>query len=327
MIEYEALAESRQIDAPALLSLAKWHSEGVAAALVTIVYIDGKSPRSVGAQMAVNEYGDAIGYLTGGCLEQELARMAVETMQSGTNRLERYGKGSRFIDMRLPCGSGIDVYFDQGLSGGLSERAAAALRARTPFSLRTDLRLGATQFRQLTADEAGKAQEPQNDGIFERLYPPAVQVNLFGAGLAVVQLAHLLETAGVSARLLASDVLTKTAATAMGLTPRDLPASTDDLPLADDWTAAVVMFHQHEKEIPILANLLRGAGFYFGAVGSGGVNAERLATLAQRGLSPAELGRLTAPAGLVPGAKTATELAVGIMADILRKARMPGGGR
>jgi xanthine dehydrogenase accessory factor len=39
-------------------------------ALVTLVGIEGSSPRAVGAQMAVSETGDWIGYLSGGCLER-----------------------------------------------------------------------------------------------------------------------------------------------------------------------------------------------------------------------------------------------------------------
>lgn len=68
-----------------------------------------QGPRTVGAQMAVTESGLAQGYLTGGGLEAELVLRGKQVIGEGSNVLERYGKGSRFFDLRLPCGSAIDI--------------------------------------------------------------------------------------------------------------------------------------------------------------------------------------------------------------------------
>lgn len=97
----------QNIDRQPLEVMAEWRRGG----LLTIVAIDGKGPRSVGAQMVVAEDGSVHGYLTGGCLEGELKAVAQQVIAKECNELRRYGKGSPYIDMRLPCGAGIDVYF------------------------------------------------------------------------------------------------------------------------------------------------------------------------------------------------------------------------
>lgn len=45
-------------------------------ALVTLVLIDGASPRMLGAQMAVDEDGEWVGYLSGGCVERVIVTEA-----------------------------------------------------------------------------------------------------------------------------------------------------------------------------------------------------------------------------------------------------------
>src|SRR3546814_1995694 len=81
--------------------------EGLSFALATIVAADG-GPRPVGAQMVVTET-DSWGFLSGGCIESDVARNGREVIRDGRVRTLVYGKGSPFIDITLPCGGRIDV--------------------------------------------------------------------------------------------------------------------------------------------------------------------------------------------------------------------------
>ena len=47
---------------------------GERVALITLVKIEGSSPRPLGAQMAVSETGEWVGYLSGGCIERPWLR-------------------------------------------------------------------------------------------------------------------------------------------------------------------------------------------------------------------------------------------------------------
>ena len=90
--------------------LASWTRDGKRCALVTLVGVDGNAPRAEGAQMAVSESRTMVGLPFGGCLEAAIALEAVAAIKAGKPRLLRYGKGSPYLDIRLPCGSGLDVF-------------------------------------------------------------------------------------------------------------------------------------------------------------------------------------------------------------------------
>src|SRR3546814_4792955 len=85
--------------------------EGLSFALATIVAADG-GPRPVGAQMVVTET-DSWGFLSGGCIESDVARNGREVIRDGRVRTLVYGKGSPFIDIRLPCGGRIEVAIER----------------------------------------------------------------------------------------------------------------------------------------------------------------------------------------------------------------------
>ncbi len=94
-------------DYAALVYVAK-----VAASLCTIVAIDGSFSRRYGAQLAVGRDGTLVGDITDNCLQNEMATQATTAARDGNTKLLRYGKGSPFIDFRLPCGSGLDILID-----------------------------------------------------------------------------------------------------------------------------------------------------------------------------------------------------------------------
>ncbi len=84
------------------------HASGSPFAIATLVETSGPAPRELGAQMLIT--GDQHwGYLSGGCIEADVARHAREAMAEGKPRLLRYGEGSPWIDIRLACGTGISV--------------------------------------------------------------------------------------------------------------------------------------------------------------------------------------------------------------------------
>ena len=123
------------------------------AALCTIVGIDGSFSRRCGAQLAVGRDGTLVGDMADNCLQNELAAQAAISAREGIIKLLRYGKGSPFIDFRLPCGSGLDILIDPNpemalLSGcvdDLAARKASALPLPTPRGADHDL-LRARQF-------------------------------------------------------------------------------------------------------------------------------------------------------------------------------------
>lgn len=149
-----------------LPAVSRWRRAGLRVCMVTVVGIEGVGPRPVGAQMAVAENGTYVGYLSGGCLEQAVALEAKAAISDGKNRLVRYGKGSPYFDVKLPCGSGLDLYFDQNLEMALLDRLDELRAARQPLALRTNLATGVSTLGLII----GVRGVPTSNGTTDRSY-------------------------------------------------------------------------------------------------------------------------------------------------------------
>ena len=100
-------------------------------------------------------------------------------------------------------------------------------------------------------------------------------------------------------------------------------ASFDKLGL-DARTAVVALTHASHIDDEALTAALRSPCLYIGALGSRVTHAKRLERLAAAGFTPHELQRIHAPIGLAIGAKGPAEIAVSILAEIIKVARGAG---
>ena len=95
------------------------------AALITIIGLDGPFSRPLGAQLTVSGSHQFAGSISGGCLERALTEEAQVAMKEGTNRVLRYGTGSPYLDVRLPCGGGINLHVDVNIDRSELQQAIA----------------------------------------------------------------------------------------------------------------------------------------------------------------------------------------------------------
>ncbi|MGO9172367.1 MAG: XdhC family protein [Rhodomicrobium sp.] len=294
--------------------LAAWSERGERCALVTLIGVDGNAPRAEGAQMAVSESGSYAGYISGGCLENAIALEAVAAIEAEKPRLLRYGKGSPYFDIRLPCGSGLDVFIQPALDNALIRDMRNRMERREPFALRIGLATGAGSL-----ETAAPGQQTQQDGEdFVRVYTPPLQCLVIGSSPIAVKLAELAASAGFETAFYAPDT--------ENVPSFPFPVSVYPLGSrphfnADPWTAAVLAFHDHEKELPVFAELLKGSCFFITAIGSRNAHAARKRSLAEAGFSETDIARIQSPAGLVPGLKSASLVALSILAQVVAAAR------
>jgi xanthine dehydrogenase accessory factor len=89
----------------------------------------------------------------------------------------------------------------------------------------------------------------------------------------------------------------------------------------DRWTAVVSTTHDAGLDEGALAAALRGGALYVGALGSRRRAPERRQRLAELGLDQAEIARVRSPVGLRIGAASPYEIAIAILADIVRVRR------
>jgi xanthine dehydrogenase accessory factor len=96
----------------------------------------------------------------------------------------------------------------------------------------------------------------------------------------------------------------------------------------DGRTALCLLTHDPKFDVPLLEVALRLPEVgYVGAMGSRRTHDERRVQLVGRGLTEAELARLSSPIGLDLGAVTPEETAISIAAEILLDRRQATGGR
>ncbi|MEZ5916598.1 MAG: XdhC family protein [Parvularculaceae bacterium] len=72
----------------------------------------------------------SVGSISSGCLERAIISEALASITRGKGALERYGKGSRFVDVVLPCGSGVDILYT--VDPSLDEIEASMRRLDAP---------------------------------------------------------------------------------------------------------------------------------------------------------------------------------------------------
>ena len=308
-------------DEDVLPQLQRWHSEGQRTALVTLIGVEGGAPRQPGAQMAVAEDGRYAGYLSGGCLEQAVALEAQAAIAEGQNRLVRYGRGSPYFDIKLPCGSGLDLYFDQALGPAQVSEMNALRASRQLFVLRTALTTGESVVEQGTLKEP-VGQSRREGEQFRRVYTPNLRLLLLGTGPTLAGMASLAAATGIELAIRSPDEATKAELAGAGfrmfLDDDEVAYAIERLDIA---SAAVLFFHDHEQEPELLARLLKTRSFYIGVLGNHAVHRERLAVLTARGFAEADLARIRAPVGLIAGAKSKATLAIGALAEMMAEAK------
>nr|WP_318381447.1 XdhC family protein [uncultured Enterobacter sp.] len=264
---------------------------GLAAALVTLVEIRGGAARPLGTQMAVREDGVYCGFVSGGCVESAAAHEAMQAIAAGEDRTVRYGQGSPWFDIVLPCGGGIALHIHclravhplLAVLNALEQRRAAGLR----FHPRTQTLTSSTEI----------SQTGWTHDAFDVAYRPQARALIFGRSIEAQMTASIAQAAGY-------DVLTRE-----GFAP-------DLTRLIDADTAVILLYHDLHKELPVLQAALAAAPFYLGALGSRRTHDARVTRLAELGWGEQDLARIKAPIGLFAKARDAQSLALSVIADV-----------
>lgn len=91
-----------------------WKCAGLAVALATVVRTWGSSPRPAGAKLAVNEKGEFIGSVSGGCIEPAVIAEALEVMRGEPPRVIAYGVSDETAwEVGLACGGKVEILVEE----------------------------------------------------------------------------------------------------------------------------------------------------------------------------------------------------------------------
>jgi xanthine dehydrogenase accessory factor len=276
-------------------------------ALATIVALDGGGPRPVGAQMVIGERVLS-GFLSGGCLEADVAGHADACLADGEPRRLVYGTGSPWPDIRLLCGARIELMVERIAPDDAAVARLLALRdARVPAEWISDGR------RRLCAPpiETPLAWE----GAFRRVFEPVPKLVVFGGDPTALAVAQLGSLAGFETTLVRPKGPEAPPPYPIAYSREEASAALSAIGL-DRWTAVAVATHEAEADHAALTVALPSKAFYVGALGARRRAGDRLAWLRAAGVDEADIARLRTPIGLDIGGKAPWEVAISVLAEI-----------
>jgi xanthine dehydrogenase accessory factor len=144
--------------------LHRWAEEGHDFAVATVVSVSGSAPREPGAALAVNDAGEAVGSVSGGCVEGAVYDLCLQALADGRPVLERFGYSDETaFAVGLTCGGVIDVLVAPVRAGAdgwdLFTAAVSAAHRGEPVAL--------ARVVDGPAELAGQALVVRSDGSFE----------------------------------------------------------------------------------------------------------------------------------------------------------------
>jgi xanthine dehydrogenase accessory factor len=91
-----------------------WWQEGRTVAMATVVATWRSAPRPAGASMLLGPDGEAVGSVSGGCVEGAVYELSQEVVESGEPVLQRYGiSDDDAFAVGLTCGGILDVFVEK----------------------------------------------------------------------------------------------------------------------------------------------------------------------------------------------------------------------
>ena len=93
--------------------LDRWQRLGKRVAIARVVDIEGSGPREPGAAMAVNEDGEVIGSVSGGCVEGAVVTEALDILRTNDRRVVTFGySDDEAFAVGLTCGGTIHLFIE-----------------------------------------------------------------------------------------------------------------------------------------------------------------------------------------------------------------------
>lgn len=329
-----------------------WFDKGRSVAMATVIKTWGSSPRPAGALMAITDQGEISGSVSGGCVESAVIDAAQEVLSGGSPIRLHFGVAHEEAwEVGLSCGGEIEVFVRVFTPENLDQwREAIAREERFCIALviegsQTDIGSNWCVFRNgemlgdpaqpdPTSDLQAAAIAALSDGktalielttdqiqeVFLQVVEPPRKLVLVGGVHIAIPLASLADTVGFEVIV---------------IDPRRLFSTTDRFPavkrLLQEWpqdafkrlvlsesTAVVMLTHDPKIDDPAVKIALASPAFYVGALGSRKTHQKRLDRLTEQGVDPIDLKQVHAPVGLNLGASTPEEIALAILAEIVK---------
>ena len=306
-------------------------------AMATVVGTWGSSPVPLGGHLVVAPDERFEGSVSGGCVEAEVIYAALEVIKSGQPKLLDFGVSNETAwRAGLPCGGRIEVFvepLDASRDAPFLDELITARRDRKPFVVKKALAGGA---RHVFRDRTSMPQEARDclEGAGVRVAEDAAGRHFYQS-LALTT--HVIIIGATHIGQVLSDLALRIGWKVTVVDPREAfstesrfgsvarhtgwPAEALSEIGLDYRTAVVGLTHVGQIDDEGLITALRSECFYVGALGSRRTHEKRVERFKAKGVTGEEIALIHAPVGLAIGAKGPEEIAVSILAEIVREQR------
>lgn len=302
-------------DTEVLVQAIEWLESGHSIELVTVARTWGSSPRPPGSIAAVRNDGHIVGSVSGGCIEKQLAiriddatRAQAFSHEISNDEARRFG---------LPCGGHLELVFEKMHDAGDLKKILLSMQQRKRLARTVNLSENTTT-NQIQYKEVDRSVEfSYNGSQLTKVFGPGWRMLLIGAG----QLSRYVAQFSVA---LDYEVIV--------CEPREEFASSFDIPgvtvtsvlpdeavlkyATDHHSVVLALTHDSNLDDSALIEALPSNAYYVGALGSRANNDRRRKRLT--GIGVEKVDRLHGPVGLAIGSRSAAEIAISIMAELVQ---------
>lgn len=315
------------LDIQVLENALTWVSKQRCIWLCTVLQTWGSAPRAPGSLLAVSQEGAVCGSLSGGCIEQDF----LQRLAAGDHRLPsqqvRYGTGGLSPNVALPCGGSLNVLIEYLPASAETEHYLTQMlqALRGEVSLEKQITPGQPGRLLPTDIITGRPRVTQQANGLVLTLSAATTLLIAGLSPVAEYCMHFARMLGFHIQVCEhrdawlAEFDARTMLNSGVEMIRCFPARHLEQHGCPAHTAVLSLTHDARIDDLTLVEACHTSAFYIGALGSQSTSERRRVRLAEMGeLSAEQLARISAPVGMALGSKTPPEIALAIMADIVR---------
>ncbi|MFC0339095.1 xanthine dehydrogenase accessory factor [Kushneria avicenniae] len=318
----------RHLDLQVIQQAREWACTHDTLWLCTVLGTYGSSPRAPGSMLVATGDGQHVGSLSGGCVEEAFIESLQDGAFSSPATIVRYGESQEESQrLQLPCGGVLEVLIERlVVNDELKvhlEVLEATLLGRKCLIRRVNPETG--RYR-VVLDESpnGPSVSRNGQGQVEIRVGPALRLILAGISPVAGFCAQFARALGYEVIVCdpRDDVRRDFIAAGNGEgveVQAALPALFIASGACHEATAVVALTHDPRIDDPAMVEAVKTPAFYVGVMGSQRTSQKRAERLKRSGgLNDDQIARIHMPIGMDLGSKAPAEIALSVVADVMR---------
>ena len=322
----------------------EWSQNGAVLVLARVVKTWGSSPRPIGSMMVINEDQKMSGSVSGGCVEGAVVKKAQALFAQHTAEKLSFGVSDEEAwSVGLSCGGSIEVYLQavdfssnvvwhsllKKMQSNQSCLFISDLNKNENWLIEENGSVTGTPLPPMLIKEAQVALEERShktltfegQNYFIQVFPRKPTLLIIGVAHIAVDLVstaymHDFETIVIDPRgYFAKNMYFDTEPTQIF---EAYPSEVLHQLKLDSYTFCAILSHDPKIDDNALEILLPSKVAYIGALGSKKTHQKRIDRLTKKGISQDLISKIQAPIGVPIHAKSAKEIALAIMSEIIK---------